>query len=304
MFSGRGMVPWHRLGTVVNGLLTSGAALEAARLLWEVQKCPAYFARPFSTEAVLMPDRFAMVRGDNGRYLGNVGAAYEPLQNVEAFGLMDAIVGEGRAVYDTAGALFGGRKVWVSAKLNPADYGPEIMSNERAERYILLTNDHSGEQSLRLDAVSVRVVCNNTLTMALGRAGAGIRLRHVGNIQESAEEARAALGLVTAKFDEMDVTLRALRDLKFTAEEMKEFSWMLTDRAGERNTLRDLFRTGVGCEGRSRWDALNAVTQLTTHALAFRGDSRAVEEKRLDASLSGRGATMQATALTYLARGM
>src|SRR5262245_41228257 len=103
MFSGRGITPWHRLGTVVDGMLTAKDALKAAHLDWKVEKYPV--TAKVKGRTVECPRNFALARSDNGHVLSVMGKAYTPIQNSEAFEFFDDIVGGGQAIYDTAGAL-------------------------------------------------------------------------------------------------------------------------------------------------------------------------------------------------------
>lgn len=150
---------WHRLGQSVNHTMTAREALEAAHLAgWNVRKMPLQVALEpvvtadgVSTPAPLsVPDHYATVR-DNpivpGRIdvLGVVGSKYEPLQNEASCDLLNALTDQGGAVFETAGALRGGRETFVTMKL------PEAMtfdgvdgSKDRTEFYLAALNSHDG----------------------------------------------------------------------------------------------------------------------------------------------------------------
>ena len=159
MFSGRGIKPWHGLGTVVSGMLTSAAALDAAHLAWTVEQRPVFA----DGIAAKIPDYKAIVRTDNNAVLSIMSDKYHPIQNHEAFEFFDSVVGEGQAVYDTAGALHGGRRVWVMARLPK----PLFIEGDELERNILLVTSHDGSSTLKMMHVTTRVVCQNTLSVAL-----------------------------------------------------------------------------------------------------------------------------------------
>ncbi len=114
-----GGTPWHGLGKKLDAPATAKEAIKAAKMDWTVIKQPLYAGEQ---KKRLLKDRFAIVRSDqmNKRacaFLGLVGPGYKPLQNTEAFDFFDSIVGEGAAIYHTAGVLGEGERVWILAKL-------------------------------------------------------------------------------------------------------------------------------------------------------------------------------------------
>jgi phage/plasmid-like protein (TIGR03299 family) len=151
----------------------------------------------------------ANVRSDTGAVLGVVGAGYRVFQNREAFDFLDALVGEGLAAYETAGALKGGRRVWLLARI-PRELRPA--GDDLVLPYALLTNTHDGSMALRMIPTTVRVVWQNTLNLALGRAGAGagLTVRHRDSLAERVQEARAKLGLVTRRVKRFEAEAQAL----------------------------------------------------------------------------------------------
>jgi phage/plasmid-like protein (TIGR03299 family) len=106
-----------------------------------------------------------------------------PLQNVEAFEFFDPILGEGAATYETAGALGKGERVWILARLS-GDFN--VAGGDVIRRYLLLSNSHDGTSSLQVKITPVRVVCNNTLTLALSQGGT-LRVRHDRDVKTALE---------------------------------------------------------------------------------------------------------------------
>jgi Domain of unknown function (DUF932) len=149
---------WHRLGQSVGHAMTAREALEAAHLNFQVSKMPLVIPQePVITEdgvttpdPIPVPDMFATVRNNPiiaGRvdYLGVVGSKYEPVQNDSAFAVLDTITDESGAHFETAGALFGGRQVFVTMKL------PKTMVlqgrdgfEDRTTFYLAALNSHDG----------------------------------------------------------------------------------------------------------------------------------------------------------------
>jgi phage/plasmid-like protein (TIGR03299 family) len=203
---------WHGLGAVVQEAPTSADAIRLAGLDWEVQKWPlqAYGPDVGGQAHVLdVPEQFATVRTDVGAVLGVVSRRYRVFQNAEAFDFSDALVGEGLARYETAGALNGGRRVWLLARL-PREL--RVRGTEDVvEPYLLLANSHDGTACLRMVPTTVRVVCQNTLNLALGRAGsAEVTVRHRESLVDRVAEARQQLGLTLARVDRFQEEIDAL----------------------------------------------------------------------------------------------
>src|SRR3989339_2218652 len=114
-----GQKPWHGLGTKLHDPATAQDAIIYAGLDWECKKVSLYLEN-----GLCIPDAFATVRMNSPfddiareNILGVVGERYHPLQNKDAFAFFDAIVGEGQAIYHTAGVLGKGERIWLLAKL-------------------------------------------------------------------------------------------------------------------------------------------------------------------------------------------
>ena len=155
-----------------------------------------------------VPDKVANVRTDTKAVLGVVGRRYRVFQNHEAFDFMDGLVGDKLAMYETAGGLHGGKRVWMMASI-PKEYraGPDDL----IKPYVLLTNTHDGSQAPRMIPTTVRVVCQNTLNLALRESGVGgLTISHHPRLESRIAEARAKLGIIAARFDKFDDELHAM----------------------------------------------------------------------------------------------
>lgn len=205
---------WHALGVVLPDLMTARQALDAAHLSnWDVRKMPLFVqpepeltvdgvTRP---NPIIVPEKYATVRTNpiNGAIepLGTVGKAYECIQNEEHTDLLDTLVDESGAHFETSGALNGGRAVFVSLKL------PKTMSiqghngEDVTDTYIVAVNSHDGSSAFRLMVTPVRVVCQNTLSAAIRSSQAQFSIRHTSNAKQNIALARQALGM-TFKFTE------------------------------------------------------------------------------------------------------
>jgi len=181
--------PWHGLGTRVEEALSSAEAIQMAGLDWAVQVQNLYAYHDWGY--VTVPDLFGTVRLTDGRVLGAVGNHYKVVQNREAFDFMDSLLGEG-VRYETAGSLEEGRRVWMLARLDGEYFAPD---GTALEPYMCLMNSHDGRGSLKVCMTPVRVVCSNTLNLALSSARRSWAARHTSAIKSKIDVARDTLQL-------------------------------------------------------------------------------------------------------------
>lgn len=304
MFSGRGINPWHGLGTVVDGLLTAKDALEAAHLDWNV--VTASITARVGAAAVPVPGYKAIVREDTNAPLSVMSDSYQPIQNAEAFEFFDSVVGEGQAIYDTAGALHGGRRVWIMARLPKSIF----IEGDELERNILLVTSHDGSSTLKMMHVTTRVVCQNTLSIALSNAKHCISILHRANYKTRVAEAQRALKISYGYFDQLGLLIAELAKSPFARDEMRGFTEKLLPIADgdkspriekARGEIADLFKRGAGNRGRTKWDALNAVTEFVDHHRSYgRTQHGTKEETRFASTLFGSGADIKSRAVSLL----
>lgn len=190
---------WHGLGTVVSAAQTSAEAIRLGGQDWTVTKRPLEAVMP-DGDRKLVADAFAVVRDDTQNVLGVVGPQYTPFQNREAYDFMDAIVGEKLAVWESVGSLKEGRTVFMLAKL-PSEI--RVGRDDVVKPYTLLVNTHDGTAAFKAFDTSIRVVCQNTLTMAFSAKSKreGVSIRHVGDLQGRVKQARAKLQIVAQRFE-------------------------------------------------------------------------------------------------------
>jgi phage/plasmid-like protein (TIGR03299 family) len=307
-----GRVPWHKLGTKVEGdAMTAAEAIEAASMDWTVATHEVFAHVPHADGLggyyAKADGRMATFREDTGTILGIVGNRYHVIQNTEAFSAFDAIVGAGDAIYQTVGTLWGGRKLWILAKLTAGRY--TLDNGDALESYILLDNSHDGTTALRMRLTQVRVVCSNTLSMATGKR-ASFYARHTAGINSKISQARDLLGLNAVYMERFVEQCNQVAEEAFDASEMEALTRHLLDLdpdkglddqygiktdAGE--AMNSLFSSGVGNKGETRWDAFNAVTEYLDYSRGYGNsvdsvgsEDEAVVEKRIANSWFGAGA--------------
>jgi phage/plasmid-like protein (TIGR03299 family) len=161
-----GEVPWHGIGTALPQAINSEEAIKVAGLDWEVEMAPIITHDQKHTS---VDDWRVTRRITDNAILGVVKKSYIPIQNKEAFKMFDGVCGgPGKARFHTAGSLIGGSRIWMLAKLpDIIEVGKGIGSVDEVEKYLLLANAHDGSLQLQMLFTPVRVVCNNTLNMAL-----------------------------------------------------------------------------------------------------------------------------------------
>ena len=184
MFSVR-KTPWHGLGTIVADAPTSADALHLAGLDWDVVPQPVYLENK-----IVIPNYVANTRSTDGKVLGIVTDRYKAVQNTEAFAFTDSLLGDD-VRYETAGSLNGGKRIWLLAKMPT-----EKILGDDVDPYICFVNTHDGTGAVRVCTTNVRVVCQNTLNIALSKADRCWSVRHMGNIDARLEEARNTLDMV------------------------------------------------------------------------------------------------------------
>jgi phage/plasmid-like protein (TIGR03299 family) len=295
-----GETPWHGLGKKLDKPATASEAIEAAELDYEVEK------RKIRVDGDgIIPGHYATVNKANNKPLGIVGEKYTVVQNKDAFGFFDKLVGEGQAIYHTAGALGDGERIWLLAKL-PKDL--LIFKEDVVEKYLCLTNSHNGWSSLRVYFTPIRVVCQNTLNASLGAVKDGVTIRHSGNILSKVDEARRILGLALDFYGKFDEQAVAMSSYKLTQSgvggyfdtvlgvEDKESTAAINRAQVTKNRLLELFEKGKGNDQKSIrhsvWAAYNAVTEYVDHEKTVKNE----DEKaggRLNSIWFGAGARLK-----------
>lgn len=212
--------PWHRLGVVTDKALTSSEAIVQAGLDWNVSVRPLVtFGSDGQTEGkfIDVPDNYATVRDSDESVLGVVGKRYEPIQNLECFSFLDNVLDDYSAKYETAGALDNGRIIWVLLNLGQN----VVVGDDVTVPYLLMTNSHDGSTSIKALTTPIRVVCQNTLSLALGNYKSSFSFRHTQNVRGRIEQARNSLELSYNYIDGFQEEVERLIDQQVTDEQFR-----------------------------------------------------------------------------------
>jgi len=260
--------PWHGLGVRVEEALTSQEAIEKAGLDWTVDPCPVFDQRGIQIQGYV-----ANTRSSDDSVLGIVSNRYSIVQNREAFDFTDSLIGQGLK-YETAGSLRDGKQIWLLGKLPDTD-----IVGDKFEPYICFTNTHDGTGAVRCCMTPIRVVCNNTLNLALSQAKRSWSTRHVGNIQAKLTEARQTLALADLYLKHFAEEADRLANTKINSSmviTVLDQMFKLKDDASDRQkeTARQAKYEIVNCMMApdlaqfvgTKWGFLNAVADYVDHS--------------------------------------
>ena len=305
---------WHQLGQITDECMTAEEVMSKAWLGgWEVRKIAlqGIEVTDKGVTKVDCPDKFMTVRTNPAtgatEYLGVVGEDYTTVQNEQVAELLNLLVDESGAHFETAGSMRKGKSVFVTMKLPKA---MEIAGVDRMDLYLAATTSHDGTASLRLDATPVRIVCANTQRMAYERSLGSYVFRHAPTITAKIGEARQALGLVWKHFAAFETEAEKMINESLTMGEFEKITaqlWPLADDASDiaknnakqrTSSLRYLIRdadTQKAIKG-TRWAGYQAITEYLDHYAPAKTDT-----VRATRALTGTGADIKARAFDLLA---
>lgn len=322
-----GEVPWHGLGTQVDETMSPEEMLKAAQIDWTVSKRPAYtidkpdvwnLNDPTSEASFLRaPDQYFLVRDSDNKILSPCGEGYVPFQNAEVMNFFKKFTDAGHMTMETAGSLKEGKDIWGLAKLTDKF---SLAGDDEVGGYLLLNNSHQVGKAMTVMFTPIRVVCNNTLTMALNTQGHRFRVLHLQmfdeEIHKAAEEALGISGQQMAQFKEQSEFLanKRAKDFdvsNFIAELLQPN--LLIERAKAPNPdalpplhqefartaelVHEAVETSPGASMSSAkgtwWGALNAVTYVVDHQKKSMAEGNA-----LHSAWFGSGANTKRKALT------
>ena len=222
---------WHGLGQIVQDYPTSEEAIKHAGLDYEVVKSPLYTTGSNIIETAQgieitdnqlhVPNYFANIRSDNNAVLGVVGKDYHIVQNREAFAFFDAIIGGGDGIlYETAGALGNGERIFITAKL--PDYIRVGNGDDVTEKYIFLTTSHDGSGSITAAFTPIRIVCQNTLNASLRNMSNVVRIKHTAGAKQRLENAHKVMGLANTLSNQLQDIFNTWAKVRVTDREIRK----------------------------------------------------------------------------------
>lgn len=278
-----GEVPWHGLGVKVPADLSPDQMLVKAGLDWSVQKVPA-FAK--INDKNVNVGWSALVRSSDDKVLSVVTNDWNPVQNSEAFQFFHEYCQAGDMEMHTAGSLKDGQIVWALAKVKESF---ELFKGDQVDSYLLFTNPHKFGQCIDVRFTPIRVVCNNTLTLALKQKEERVIKKNHRTVFD-ASTVKEQLGIATDKLAKYKEMAEFLGSKRYTQDKLKEYFNQIfpvlvynKEKGPQRKELSksatralEVVHTQPGsnfAEG-SWWQAWNAVTYLTDHEIGKTVDSR------------------------------
>ena len=282
MFSVR-VTPWHKQGLVIESAPTSEDAIRLAGLDWKVVQESVY-----TNDGILIPNYKANIRDTDRKVLGMVTDKYKIVQNADAFAFTDALLGEG-VKYETAGSLASGKRVWMLASLEDRKITDELVSP-----YLVFTNCHDGTGAVKVAITPVRVVCQNTLNLALKQAERHWSCSHMGDINGKMEDARNTLLNANAYMESLEEEFGELKLQTLTIDKVKEYVDMLipVDEINDSNIKivrlkekreelmdRYLYAPDLRDVEHSAFRFVNAVSDFATHSEPLRNTKTFAENR-------------------------
>ena len=298
---------WHNLGIVLKDVMDSKEAFKQSHLDWLVGHAPVINQfKPTEKTGY-----FHTYRMDNYTMLGcGLSDGYEPLQNHEAFDFMDKLNDMGMK-YESAFALDGGKRIVLLALMPEVDI---IADGDITKRYLLLTTSHDGSGSVVIMPTSVRVVCANTLAIALNEKTGKIKVKHTRNMQDRLVLARTAITACNHVFGDLLIKSQKLAQKKIDTQTFNAYLDLLLpvtpdakQHAITRNDnikadITQIYRLDETCNldsiKETMWGAFNAVTLYADHFGAIRNtEGSNANETRFDSAMTGTIATRKTKAL-------
>lgn len=305
----QGETPWHQLGVKADSIPDVDTALKLGTLDWEVKLQPIVTGNPRTVDPdvyIRVPNRQAVVRMTLHPYvLGTVGMSYQPLQNRPAFEVLDLAVQEFGVQIETCGALGEGERVWMLAKLPKT---LTVTDGDTVEGYFLISTGHDGATPYTARPTPVRVVCRNTLDLAILHSKAIIRLTHAGNTTDKLKLVQKMIKDLIHTMTITGETFTRMAQRELNEHEMKAYveavlsiedgSAVAGVLAKRRDTILHLAYNGTGVDFSpgSLWNGYNAFTEYVDHVRPM--EVNPVKKQRANESaLFGANAALKARAL-------
>lgn len=287
------VTPWAGMGNEITEAPNSAEAIKLAGLDWEVKQQPSFIMiddKPVKTGDIIN------YRDSDNSILGTVKDRYQVVQNHEAFEFTDALIENGDARYETAGSLFGGKVVWMLAKL-PSD---SVLGDEM-DRFLLFSNSHDGSRAVTVTTTNIRVWCSNTLNMALANAKRKWTFVHKGDMDSKLDEARKSLILADSYNEEFKKQAEKLATKKVSVEQARKILDAMFPLPNEDisktklNHMVQLRENFIKCYNAddiadykgTAWGMVNAFSDMIYHGGATLRQTKGYEENRLASVISG-----------------
>lgn len=210
--------PWHGLGVVLEDAPSIEDAKEKSGLNWTASIKPSYFEAD-DGQFVRVPGQNAVVRDDVSVVIGAVGDRYEIYQNDEMWKFIDTFKSQTNCDIETAGSLRNGAITWVLAKNGAVEY----VTGDPIEEFFLFRNSFDGSSPIMSTFTNIRVVCANTMALAIKNARNMFKVRHTASAESQLEEVQKALGIRANFKAKLDEAMDHLVTVPFGAKKIENF---------------------------------------------------------------------------------
>lgn len=324
-------IPWHGLGNALTAAPTIQEAIIASGTNWEAELVATLIMD--GNNVVDVPNCFAVRRMDTRQVIGVVGSRYQIYPNSVMWEFIKKFQEQSGIELETAGTLRNGATTWVLAKTKNSRL--KYLSGDVVEEYFLFRNSFDGTTPIQVMFTMIRVVCNNTLTMAIRGARNLFNVRHTANAEEQIKQVQKALGLQHMYINEADKIIQELIKKTVSATETVDIlnekifpmptkiiqtvgadnqpvhtlkdatQHAITARTNKINRVLELVETGAGTDipgvRGSLWGIYNAITEYVDHDKTIKSAKRRnALEGKFENAFFGTGATFKADALDLL----
>lgn len=313
---------WHKLGTVLDGTQPAREAFHTADADWQTISTPV-----FDPTGEPIKGYQAITRGDNGKVLSIQGDTYTIVQNEQLIRIAEAMHED--ATMDAVVVLNEGRKVAFTAKVNGSE--ADVLPGDTIHQYLVGCTSHDGTIAFQVMFSPIRVVCQNTLSYALGRAAVGasnkkMRIRHTKNANSLIDHLPAIIDMQRQQFTAGIEELEAMAKTPCTSAMFRQYceqvfadqlAGFTNDKRGDKTTARPKKLEDItawdsvankfagdgigfdipGVQG-TMWGAYQAITEYFSHDAGRALDSTEAARQRLESLYWGSGATTIAKAHT------
>jgi phage/plasmid-like protein (TIGR03299 family) len=295
--------PWHGLGNHLTEQQPLDIWLHEAGMEWSINQSDVLF-NVSNTDMHIRShtDAKVLYRSDTLAPLSVVSSRYNVVQPSEVLHFYKDLVEVGGFELETAGVLKGGKKLWALART-----GQEALlrGNDQVKAYLLLATSCDGSMCTTAQFTSVRVVCNNTLQMAVGDSTGKVKVPHSTKFDPQA--VKQSLGLGLSAWDQFIANMKLLAQRPISCTEaMQYFSDILEEQVLDTKSqalsramqqVTSLYQgAGMGSlltsSRGTAWGLLNAVTEFVDHQRRARN-----QDYRLDSAWFGQGAQLKQKAL-------
>lgn len=292
---------WHELGNVIpDGVSDIDEVLALAGIGFEVVRRPVLFQNTLAGSTHVLAEHYVTVRQDTGAGLGVVGSRYEVFQNRDIFEFLQDLVASDNVVWESAGALRDGRRVFVCLRL------PETVTidaegvNDQIVPYINAINSHDGSSLAQVVVTPWRIECGNTERFAVRDAHTRWGVRHTANARDRVAQARRTLRLSLKYFETFAAEEEQLARIAVTVadfHQLIEQLWPAPDEDAPKRSqtlhrkrveaLNGLYASNSDRLGHTAYAAERAVTEFADWKTSIRPTG----------SLRGRNLAARATAV-------